>query len=105
MRIRMYDNIAQYLSDNEAIDAAVLSVLESGELVMGPDVRALEEEFAAYCGTNYAVGVTSGTSALLLALRALGIGEGDEVITHANSHIHTKKAKTKGKPFNILGSI
>ena len=51
MRIRMYDNVAQYLSDKEAIDAAVLSVLESGELVMGPDVRALEEEFAA-CGNN-----------------------------------------------------
>ncbi|MAZ53128.1 MAG: hypothetical protein CMO31_03825 [Trueperaceae bacterium] len=94
MRIRMYDNIAQYLSDKEAIDAAVLSVLESGELVMGPDVRALEEEFAAYCGTNYAVGVTSGTSALLLALRALGIGEGDEVITVANSDIPTSQAVT-----------
>ena len=94
MRIRMYDNVAQYRSDKEAIDAAVLSVLESGELVMGPDVRALEEEFAAYCGTNYSVGVTSGTSALLLALRALGIGQGDEVITVANSDIPTSQAVT-----------
>ncbi len=94
LRVRMYDNAASYRSDREAIDAAVLGVLDSGELVMGPAVRALEEEFAAYCGAGYAVGVTSGTSALLLALRALGIGPGDEVITVANSDIPTSHAVT-----------
>ena len=94
MRITMFDHVAHYQHDREAIDRAVLEVIGSGKLVMGPDVRAFEEEFAAYCGIDYAVAVTSGSSALLLALRALGIGPGDEVITVANSDIPTSQAVT-----------
>jgi len=59
----------------------VRRVLESQQCILGPDVAALEEEIAAYCGTKHAVGCGSGTDALLLALRALDIGPGDEVLT------------------------
>ncbi|MGD0765483.1 MAG: DegT/DnrJ/EryC1/StrS family aminotransferase [Dehalococcoidia bacterium] len=61
--------------------AAVLAVLESGRLAQGPRVRSLEEAFAAMCGTREAVAVSSGTSALMIALLASGVGPGDEVIT------------------------
>lgn len=71
----------QYLSIKEEVDRAVLSVLESGQFVLGREVEAFEQEFAAYCGTRFAVGLNSGTSALHLALLAAGIGPGDEVIT------------------------
>ena len=66
---------------------AVESVLESGRYVNGPHTEALEQEFAAYCGTRCAVAVSCGTSALLLVYRHLGIGPGDEVITAPNSFV------------------
>lgn len=72
---------AQYFSIKSEIDAAVLGVLASGHFVLGPEVAAFEEEFAAYCGTRFAVGVNTGTSALHLALLAADIGPGDEVVT------------------------
>ncbi|MBI2205312.1 MAG: DegT/DnrJ/EryC1/StrS family aminotransferase [Candidatus Rokubacteria bacterium] len=64
-------------------------VVEGGRYVLGPEVAAFEQEFAAYCGGGGAVGLDSGTSALELALRALGVGPGDEVITQANTFIAT----------------
>jgi len=63
--------------------------MESTAFILGRDVTLFEEEFAAFCGTQYAIGVDSGTSALELALRAFGIGPGDEVITAANTFIAT----------------
>jgi len=72
---------AQYATIKGEIDAAVHRVLESGWYVLGAEVAAFEREFAAYCGTTHAVGVANGTDALMLALEALGIGPGDEVIT------------------------
>lgn len=72
--------------------SALSEVLEGMDLLLGPNVRAFEAEFAAYCGTRYAVGVGSGTDALILALRACGIGPGDEVITAANSFVATAEA-------------
>ena len=72
---------AQYRTIKEEIDAAVLGVIESTQFVRGPAVRDFEAAFARYCETAYAVGVANGTDALILALRALGIGPGDEVIT------------------------
>jgi dTDP-4-amino-4,6-dideoxygalactose transaminase len=90
----MMDYAAAYRRDRHAIDAAIQAVLERGYPIMGPDVRAFEREFAAYCGAGYAAGVMSGSSALLLALRALRIGPGDEVITVANSDIPTSHAVT-----------
>ena len=79
--IPIIDLKAQYRSIKPEIDSAVAGVLESAQFVLGPEVSAFEEEFAAYCGTAEAVGVSSGTSALHLSLLAAGIGPGDEVIT------------------------
>ena len=62
------------------IDAAIAAVLDSGAFILGPQVRAFEQEFAAYCGAREAVGVANGTDAIVLALRAMGVGPGDEVI-------------------------
>jgi dTDP-4-amino-4,6-dideoxygalactose transaminase len=72
---------SQYRAIKPEIDAAVLRVLDSTQFILGEEVAAFEQEFAAYCGTTDAVGVNSGTSALHLALLAAGIGPGDEVIT------------------------
>lgn len=81
MTIPVLDLRAQYHAHREEIDAAILDVVESGRFVLGPNVRALEEEIAEYVGCQHGVGVASGTDALRLALAALGIGPGDEVIT------------------------
>jgi dTDP-4-amino-4,6-dideoxygalactose transaminase len=67
--------------------AAVERVLDSGQFVLGQEVKQFEQEFARLCGTSYAVGVNSGTDALVLALRAFDIGLGDEVITPPNSFV------------------
>lgn len=71
---------------------AVLRILGTGMFILGEENRALEKEFAHYCGTRHAVTVNSGTSALLLALMALGVGKGDEVITAPNSFMATANA-------------
>lgn len=75
------DLSAQYQSIKKEIDAAVASVLESSRFILGPEVFAFEEEFAAYSGGDYGIAVNSGTSALHLAILAAGIGPGDEIIT------------------------
>lgn len=67
--------------------AAVEDVLESGQYVMGPYLERFERQFADYCGVRYAVGVSDGTAALIFALRAIGVGPGDEVITAPNSFV------------------
>jgi dTDP-4-amino-4,6-dideoxygalactose transaminase len=79
--IPFVDLKAQYLSIKDEIDAAISNVLESSQFVLGKEVSAFEEEFAAYCQAKYGIGVNSGTSALHLALLAADIGPGDEVIT------------------------
>lgn len=75
-------------------------VLDSGQYILGPSVAQFEKEFAAYCGTRYALGLSNGTSALILTFRALGIGPGDEVITAPNSFIASASsiALAGGKP-------
>ncbi|MDA8212052.1 MAG: DegT/DnrJ/EryC1/StrS family aminotransferase [Clostridia bacterium] len=81
MNIPLLDLKAQYNSIRNEIQEAVSGVLESGHYVLGPNVKALEEEIAAYCGVKYGVGVANGTDALMLSLLTHGIGPGDEVIT------------------------
>ncbi|MFQ5640179.1 MAG: DegT/DnrJ/EryC1/StrS family aminotransferase [bacterium] len=80
-RIPQADLKAQYASIKEDVNAALLEVVESSQFVRGQAVRDFEEAYARYCQVEHAVGVGNGTDALMLALRALGIGEGDEVIT------------------------
>ncbi|MDR1069549.1 MAG: DegT/DnrJ/EryC1/StrS family aminotransferase [Gracilibacteraceae bacterium] len=80
-KIPLLDLQAQYENIKTEIDAAVLGVLRSGRFILGPEGEALEREIAAFCGVSHAVGVASGTDALLLTLRALGVGAGDEVVT------------------------
>ena len=74
------------------IDRAIRRVLASGQFILGPELEALEREVAAACGTRHAVGVASGTDALILALRACGIGPDDEVVTSAYSFFATAEA-------------
>jgi dTDP-4-amino-4,6-dideoxygalactose transaminase len=86
------DLAAQYTAIADQIDEAISGVLRGTDFILGQEVGLLEEEFAAFCEARYAVGVDSGTSALELALRACGIGPGDEVITAANTFIATALA-------------
>lgn len=81
-----------YLAQRQEIDDAVRRVLESGWYILGREVAAFEEEFAAYCGAAACVGVNSGTDALYLALRACNIGPGDEVVTVAHTAVATVAA-------------
>jgi len=90
--IPFVDLKAQYRAIKPEVDAAIFSVLESCEFTLGSEVRAFEDEFAAYCQTAYGVGVNSGTSALHLALLAAGVGSGDEVITVPFTFIATVSA-------------
>ncbi|MDI7260471.1 MAG: DegT/DnrJ/EryC1/StrS family aminotransferase [Thermodesulfobacteriota bacterium] len=86
------DLTRQYKEIENEILSATKRVFEKGRFILGEEVSAFEEEFARYCGVRYGVGVGSGTDALYLALKAAGIGEGDEVITVANSFIATAMA-------------
>jgi dTDP-4-amino-4,6-dideoxygalactose transaminase len=81
MSIPLLDLKAQYLTIKDEIDQAVLNVLDSAKFILGPEMKALEEEIAAYCGVKEAIAVANGTDALVLSLKGLGIGPGDEVIT------------------------
>ena len=85
--IPFFDYRPLYRSQKKETDEAWRRVIESGKLILGPEVRAFEQEFAAYAGARGAVGVNSGTDALILALRALEIGPGDEVITVTNAGV------------------
>ena len=83
---------AQFESYREEIEAAVLRVLSGNRYILGPEVEALEREFADYIGTAKAIGVGNGTDALEIALRALDIGDGDEVITVSHTAVATVAA-------------
>ncbi|WP_439514757.1 DegT/DnrJ/EryC1/StrS family aminotransferase [Oceanibaculum nanhaiense] len=86
------DPKAAYHERKAEIDAAISRVLESGRYILGPEVEAFEQEFAAYAGVRHAVAVASGTDALILALRALGVGPGDAVITVSHTAVATVAA-------------
>ena len=90
--IPLVDLKAQYAAIKDDIDAAIADILTSTRFVGGPPVKQFEEAWAAFQGVPHAVGCANGTAALMLALRALDIGPGDEVITQANTFIATVEA-------------
>ena len=92
MKVPFYGHVRQYRNMQSEIDANIQAVLESGQYVMGPMLKRFEQEFAAFHGTRYAVGVGNGTDALWLTFMALGIGPGDECITTTNTFFATAEA-------------
>src|SRR4051794_19269835 len=88
-RIPFLDVPAAYAELQEELDAAARSVMASGQFILGPEVTAFEQEFAAYCGARHAIGVASGLDALRLILLGYGIGPRDEVIVPSNTFIAT----------------
>jgi dTDP-4-amino-4,6-dideoxygalactose transaminase len=92
MRVPFVDLKAQYRTIRDDVQSAFDEVLTSMDFVLGSNLRAFEAEYAAYCQSKYAIGVANGTDALFLALRACGVGPGDEVITVSHSFIATVEA-------------
>jgi dTDP-4-amino-4,6-dideoxygalactose transaminase len=84
--------LANYLNHRSAVDAAICRVLKRGQYILGEETAAFEREFADYIGVKYAAGTGNGTEALHLALRALGVGPGDEVITVSHTAVATVAA-------------
>src|SRR4051794_7478639 len=80
MGIGLFDTSTPLAPLRSEIDAAVARVIDGGRYILGPEVAAFEQEWAAYCGARHAIGVANGTDALTIALRAMGIGPGDEVV-------------------------
>ena len=89
MEVKVWSYLKEYETNKEEIIKAITDVLESGVLILGEKGRELERQYSKYIGTKYAVGCDNGTNAIVLALRALGVGEGDEVITVSNTAIPT----------------
>src|SRR6059058_856688 len=92
MRVPLVDLTAQFQPLKTEVMAAIEDVLDSMHLFLGPNTQAFEEEFAAYCGARSCVSVANGTDALHLALRAAGVGPGDEVITVAHTFFASTEA-------------
>jgi dTDP-4-amino-4,6-dideoxygalactose transaminase len=92
MKVEFYGHVRQYHNIKSEIDQNIQAVLESGQYVMGPMLKRFEGELAAYHGTKYAIGVGNGTDAIWMALMALGVGPGHEVITHPNTFFATAEA-------------
>ncbi len=92
MKVEFYGHVRQYQGIQQEIDANLRTVLMSGQYVMGPMLKQFEGELAKYHGTKHAIGVANGTDAIWLALMAMDIGPGDEVITHPNTFFATAEA-------------
>ena len=92
MEIKVWSYLKEYARQKEEIIKAIEEVFESGQLILGEKGIALEKNYSAYCGVKYGVGVDNGTNAITLALLALGVGKGDEVITVSNTAIPTVSA-------------
>jgi dTDP-4-amino-4,6-dideoxygalactose transaminase len=88
-----------YLAHKKEIDAAIQQVVESGLYILGPNVTRFEEQFASFIGASYCIGVGNGTDALIIALRACGIGPGDGVITVSHTAVATVAA------IDVVGAI
>jgi dTDP-4-amino-4,6-dideoxygalactose transaminase len=95
MTVPFIDLTRQYAALQAEMEPAVRAVLAGGQYILGPEVKAFEAEFARYCGAAHGIGVASGTDALRLALEAIGIGPGDEVIVPAFTFVATAEVVTK----------
>lgn len=89
MRVPFLDLQAGYFELKSEIDEAVARVLESGHYIMGPELEAFETDFSVFTETNHCIGVANGLDALTIALRAMGVSQGDEVIVPSNTYIAT----------------
>ena len=94
MKIKVWDYLKEFNVEKEEIQQAIEEVLNSGYLILGEKVKSFEKAFSSFCGVEFGVGVDNGTDALFLGLKALDIGEGDEVITVANTAVPTVSAIT-----------
>ncbi len=94
-KIRLVNLGAEYKEIQEEVLGSIESVLEEGSFILGKNVSLFEEEFSKYVGSRFGVGVASGTDALLMALRAVGVGAGDEVITVSHTFVATVDAITR----------
>ena len=94
MNIPLCDLYAQYLTIKADIDAAIARTIVHSAFIGGAELQAFEAEFASYCESKACVGVGNGTDALYLALRGLGVGPGDEVVTVAHTFIATAETIT-----------
>jgi dTDP-4-amino-4,6-dideoxygalactose transaminase len=103
--IRCADPKKQYLTDKTEIDKAIAKVLNSESYILGTEVSAFEEEFAEYNGVENCVGVNSGTDALILTLRAMGIGVGDEVIIPSHTALATASAVVMSDATPVFADI
>jgi aminotransferase EvaB len=92
MAIKVWDYLEEYHKEKEEVLSAIEEVLESGWLILGDKVKAFEAAYSDYCQTKFGIGVANGTDAIFLALKALGVGPGDEVITVSNTAIPTVSA-------------
>jgi dTDP-4-amino-4,6-dideoxygalactose transaminase len=104
-KIPFVDLRAQHAGLRPEIDAAISRVLDHADFILGADLEAFEAEFAQFCGARYCVGVSSGTSALRLALQAAGVGPGDEVIVPANTYIATAIAVSDAGAIPVLVDV
>jgi aminotransferase EvaB len=92
MEIKVWDYLVEYKQEKKEILSAIEDVLDSGWLILGSKVKSFEEQYSAFCEVKYGIGVGNGTDAIFLALKALNIGVGDEVITVSNTAIPTISA-------------
>jgi len=90
--VGLFDIVTPLRPLRAQIDAAIARVVDSGHFVLGPEVRAFEEELATYCGTRHAIGVANGTEAMTIALRAMGVGPGDDVVVPSFTFYATAEA-------------
>src|SRR6185369_16161608 len=90
--VAMVDLKAAYQVQAAELDAAVKRVLESGWYILGKELTAFEQAFARWCATSHAIGVGNGTDAIVVALKGLGLGEGDTVFTVSHTAVATVAA-------------
>jgi aminotransferase EvaB len=90
--IKVWDYLAEFETERDEVFAAIEKVLRSGQLILGESVRSFEAAFSKYCGAAFGIGVDNATNGIFLALKALGVGPGDEVITVSNTAVPTVSA-------------